>query len=318
MRENSVVVTPLYSCLPRPQSALIVSITCIRARDPLADRLNVFGFLGSTELANASHDGSTGNYGLQDQRMAMEWVQKNIHAFGGDKKRVMIFGESAGAGSVAAHTVMPKSIGEQTNGQPSPRLFSRAVLESGGYSVWDAHGLNTSQQTFSQLAGLLCPSSSNETLLRCLREKDTATVALMAQLLPKPCNAEFCCKWAPTVDGVELPEHPFALASQPRSHSTGVAHTGLSILLGTNLDEDASFVGQNAGPLYWNMTESDFAKFAKGLYNFSATQIKELKSLCKWGYAMHHHMTCTKATVLWMLRVPLPCIQQPHNPSRSG
>jgi para-nitrobenzyl esterase len=253
-----------------------LSFTFVRV---ILDRLNVFGFLGSKELANGSHDGSTGNYGLQDQRMAMEWVQKNIHAFGGDKNRVMIFGESAGAGSVAAHTVMPKSIGKQNGGQPAPRLFSRAVLESGGYSVWDAHGLNTSQQSFNQLAGLLCPSSSNETLLRCLREKDTATVALMAQLLPKPCNAEFCCKWAPTIDGVELPGHPFALASQ--SHSAGVTPTALPILLGTNLDEDASFVGQDAGPLYWNMTESDFGKFAKGLYNFSAAQISELKSLCE-------------------------------------
>ena len=206
----------------------------------------------------------------------MEWVQKNIHAFGGDKDRVMIFGESAGAGSVAAHTVMPRSIGYQADGRLSPKLFSRAALESGGYSVWDAHGLNTSQTNFNRLAGLLCPSSSNETLLHCLREKDTATVALMAQLLPKPCNAEFCCKWAPTVDGVELPAHPFALAMQSQAQNAEV-----SILLGTNLDEDASFVGQSAGPLYWNMTQSDFAKFANGLYNFSSTQIKELQDLCE-------------------------------------
>ena len=62
----------------------------------------------------------------------MKWVQKNIEAFGGDKSRVFLFGESAGAGSVAAHTVMPLSIDHG--------LFSRAGLESGGYSVWDAHG----------------------------------------------------------------------------------------------------------------------------------------------------------------------------------
>ena len=114
----------------------------------------------------------------------MKWVQKNIEAFGGDKSRVFLFGESAGAGSVAAHTVMPLSI--------EHGLFSRAGLESGGYSVWDAHGpskmtfwiqyhqglranksllfslgMNTSQQTFDQLAGLLCPASSNDTLLSC-------------------------------------------------------------------------------------------------------------------------------------------------------
>ena len=131
----------------------------------------------------------------------MEWVQKNIHAFKGDKTRVFLYGESAGAASVAAHTVMPRSIQPQpdatatatgssssSSSSSSSRLFSRAGMESGGYSVWDAHGLNTSQKTFNQLAGLLCPSSSNQELLSCLREKDTATVALMAQLLPKPCS----------------------------------------------------------------------------------------------------------------------------------
>ena len=37
---------------------------------------------------------------------------------------------------------------------------------------------------------------------------------MMSQLLPKPCNAEFCCKWAPVVDGVELPQHPYMLAAE--------------------------------------------------------------------------------------------------------
>ena len=55
-------------------------------------RLNVFGFLGSETLKSRDKQGSTGNYGLQDQRLALEWVQKNIAAFGGDKNNVMIDG----------------------------------------------------------------------------------------------------------------------------------------------------------------------------------------------------------------------------------
>ena len=55
-------------------------------------RLNVFGFLGSEALKSRDPQGSTGNYGLQDQRLALEWVQKNIAAFGGDKSNVMIDG----------------------------------------------------------------------------------------------------------------------------------------------------------------------------------------------------------------------------------
>ena len=80
----------------------------------------------------------------------MEWVQANIRSFGGDPTRVLLAGESAGAGAVAAHTVMPKSFGH----------FSRAGLQSGGYSVWDAHGLKTTEKTYAQLAKLLCPGTS--------------------------------------------------------------------------------------------------------------------------------------------------------------
>ena len=51
----------------------------------------------------------TGNAGLYDQRMALEWVQENVHVFGGSKKHVTIFGESAGAASTSIHLTSPKS-----------------------------------------------------------------------------------------------------------------------------------------------------------------------------------------------------------------
>lgn len=59
-------------------------------------RLNVFGFLAADILRERDPDNSTGNYGIQDQRMALQWVQQNIQFFGGDPKRVMIVGQSAG------------------------------------------------------------------------------------------------------------------------------------------------------------------------------------------------------------------------------
>ena len=66
----------------------------------LGHRLNIFGFLGSSALAKrdkqAGGTGGTGNFGIQDQRLAMQWVHDHIAAFGGDAQAVTIFGQSAG------------------------------------------------------------------------------------------------------------------------------------------------------------------------------------------------------------------------------
>jgi para-nitrobenzyl esterase len=56
-------------------------------------RLNVFGFLGGDALRRQSINGGTGNYGIEDQRLAMQWVNENIARFGGDKNQVMVYGK---------------------------------------------------------------------------------------------------------------------------------------------------------------------------------------------------------------------------------
>jgi carboxylesterase type B len=69
-------------------------------------RLNVFGFLSSKELAEEAESEASvhiSNQGLNDQRLALQWIQSSIHHFGGDASKVTLGGESAGAASVLCH-----------------------------------------------------------------------------------------------------------------------------------------------------------------------------------------------------------------------
>jgi len=84
-------------------------------------RLGVLGYLAHPALSKESPDGVSGNYGLLDQIQALQWVRKNIAAFGGDARNVTIFGESAGALSTEYLLASPRARGS----------FDRAIVQSG-------------------------------------------------------------------------------------------------------------------------------------------------------------------------------------------
>ncbi|KAI1296197.1 hypothetical protein EDD11_007504 [Mortierella claussenii] len=89
-------------------------------------RVNLFGFLASRELEqdlqeNSPSDTSVGNWGLQDQKLAFQWVRDNISVFGGNPYNVTAFGESAGSIALHYHMLSPSHWG----------LFDHAILQSG-------------------------------------------------------------------------------------------------------------------------------------------------------------------------------------------
>ena len=123
-------------------------------------RLGVLGFLGHSSLT--TEDGAAGNYGFLDQRAALEWVQRNIGAFGGDPGAVTIGGESAGGWSVCGHMVSPGSQG----------LFDQAVIQSGSCPSQTPAQAQEGATAFA--AGVGCTDPT--TAARCLREIPVATL----------------------------------------------------------------------------------------------------------------------------------------------
>ncbi|WP_040490415.1 carboxylesterase/lipase family protein [Indibacter alkaliphilus] len=114
-------------------------------------RLNIFGFLSHPELSAESSYRASGNYGLLDQAMALQWVKDNIEAFGGDPERITIAGESAGSISVSYQMASPLSrnliagaIGESGAGiYPTLAPVSLEEAEKTGREFLEGKGIKT-------------------------------------------------------------------------------------------------------------------------------------------------------------------------------
>ena len=190
-------------------------------------RLGALGFLMHTALdaEDPAHPVS-GNYGLLDQRLALQWVRDNIASFGGDPNNVTLAGTSAGGDSTGLHLVSPGSAG----------LFHRAAIHSGTPTIkWPTHAEGVAQgDAFATALGCTTPA----TVLTCLRSKTTAQILaalpLASQAVVEPTGAGVF--WTPVVDGLELPDQPRALFETGRFRA-------VPTIVGTNRDEaSGSFV----------------------------------------------------------------------------
>jgi para-nitrobenzyl esterase len=143
-------------------------------------RVGMLGFFAHPELSAENPEQTSGNYGLLDQIAALEWVKKNIAAFGGDPENVTIAGQSAGAFSVNALVVSPKAKG----------LFHKAIAQSGGM--------------FNRGSGLVSGLQNAEE--RGKQLTDTLQISL-AELREIPADSllKISGRFGPVVDGKVLP-----------------------------------------------------------------------------------------------------------------
>ncbi|KAH8982171.1 carotenoid ester lipase precursor [Lactarius hatsudake] len=157
-------------------------------------RLSAFGFMPGKEVKAAK----VGNLGLQDQRLALKWVQTYITEFGGDPSKVTIWGESAGAISVSLHMLANK--GNQEG------LFRGAIMQSGGpIPVGDIENGQPYYDFMVQKTG--CSGSSDT--LGCLRKVPYNTFKKAMDESPNFFAYQgLILAWMPRVDGVFLTEPP--------------------------------------------------------------------------------------------------------------
>lgn len=120
-------------------------------------RLGMLGFLNHPALDLEAADGVSGNYGLLDQQLALQWVHDQIRAFGGDPHNITLTGMSAGAWSVCAHLTSENMAG----------TFARAVLHSGDCFTRDVATARATGTTFVETLGCTDESSVSD----CIRNK---------------------------------------------------------------------------------------------------------------------------------------------------
>lgn len=180
-------------------------------------RLGVLGALCVPELLEES--GTCGNLALQDQRMAMQWIQRNIHNFGGDPKQVTLAGESAGAMSVAAHLGLTRS----------ESLFSRAIMMSGND---DSLALSEAYDAGARYLALV-GCAGKAAVLGCLR--NASAVLLLVSQTPV-FNQSMKAMQMPVADGFELPMNDTLAGRFERAEPPAKP-----LLAGTNADDISIF-----------------------------------------------------------------------------
>lgn len=192
-------------------------------------RVDVFGFLAHPELTAESTHHASGNYGLLDQVAALQWVKRNIGAFGGDAGKVTVFGESAGSLSVSALMASPTARG----------LFQRAIGQSGAMLYPAASPFALPPLPKAEQAGVRFAEALGAHSVAELRAKPAEEVLQAAT--SRANDPTIAIIRTPTVDGHVLPARAEAMFSHGQQND-------VALLAGSNADEGTLFAGRVQPP----------------------------------------------------------------------
>ena len=208
-------------------------------------RLGTLGYFAHPALSAESPDRTSGNYGVLDLLAALQWVQHNIAAFGGDPKRVTAFGQSSGAMLLSNVLISPRAKG----------LFQQVILESGG-QFREYHHLPVAEALGAKLGDIAALRAMDPDRLPTLPSLEGSPV-------PRPLFAPKMS--GPIVDGKIVP------AEQRDAYENG-RFLKVPTMLGNNLDE-----GSYATRRYPVHTVKDYRSYVEAPAVFGADAAEALR-----------------------------------------
>jgi para-nitrobenzyl esterase len=204
----------------------------------LNHRLNAFGYLSLSHVW-PGHFPDSGNAGQWDLVLALQWLKRNIVAFGGDPSRIMLFGQSGGGAKIATLMATPAAAG----------LFHRVATMS-GQQVTASGPLNAAKRATAFLAALGTPTRPEDLLAM-------PTEAFVEKLnLRDPINPERKLYFGPVFDGRMLHRHPFWPDAPTQS-------SDIPMILGNTKDETRNLIGRREPDMFaldWNALPQHLAR----------------------------------------------------------
>ena len=188
-------------------------------------RLGVLGFLAHAALDAERPERVSGNYGNLDQIAMLKWLSQNVAAFGGDPRRITLFGTSAGGGNICALISSPLARG----------LFHAAAMQSSVPTGCEIPTLAEVQSRTGQRVVKAAGCDSATDIAACLRGKSVtemvSAVPAVTDVLPRT--------YGPNMDGVVFPDQPIKIIARR-------AHAAMPIIIGTTADETTGWVRTGA------------------------------------------------------------------------
>ena len=218
-------------------------------------RLGIFGHLDLSAYGEKYR--YSANAGVYDIVSALQWIQKNIEAFGGDPENVTLFGQSGGGAKVLTMMSSPYAAG----------LFHKGIVQSGATENMGVYfqTQEMSRKLTERILEKLGISPESVEKIQTVSPEELQRVSAEAQSeiaeeykLPVSIGAGYAMEWEPVVDGDFLPTDPVT------EESFAKAGKDIPLLIGSNLNEWSVFMQD----LQWNeMTDEQRQAYAEAYPN---------------------------------------------------